>query len=141
MFSTYEAFRLPLQLDRQSTTWSAVELTVRTPHFLLTTVTDDDDLPRTFLLNGTGELLAFAKEPAWQIADLNVLQPPRWSGCSEWALVPMREVLLQEAPPDGSIPSAVARAVNGTLFGGFPVEPLKGDQGPLSPLAAVGAKK
>lgn len=136
MFITYETFRHPLKFDRQSTMWSAVELALNSPLFLATV--KDDGETRTFMLNGTAELLAFVRqEPALPITDLQVLQPPRWSEGGGWALVAMREVLLQEAPPDGSLPSAVARAVSGKLYGGFPVAPLEGDPGPLSPLASL----
>jgi hypothetical protein len=140
MFITYEAFRHPVSFDPQSTMWSAVELGLPTPLFLVTTMAKDDDPPRIFMLRGTGELLEFAKQkPAGRISELHLLQPPRWSECREWALVAMREVLLQQVPPDGSIPSAVVRAANGALYGGFPLALIEGDPGPLSPLASLPA--
>lgn len=140
MFITYQPFKFPLQFDRESTIWTAVELALHTPVFLVSTTTEDDEATRTFMLDGTNELLEFStREPAGRIAALHVLQPPRSSARKKWALVTMREILLQKAPPDGSRPSAVVRSVNGALYGGFPVAPLKGDPGPLLPLASLPA--
>ncbi|MBA2964679.1 MULTISPECIES: hypothetical protein [Ramlibacter] len=138
MFVTHEALKHPVQLDRESTAWRGIELALHHPMFLVTCFSSDDDASRTFLLHGTIELNEFAnKTPAGKITDLHLLQPPWWSGSSGWAIKRMSEILLQEAPPDGSIPSAVTRGEDGALYGGFPIAQIKGNPGPLSMLAAL----
>ena len=139
MFSTYEMFKLPVQIDPASTTWSAVELAVGTPFFVVSTVDQRDHGTRHFLLHGSDELLAFAKStPLGPLCSLHVMLPPAWSPTGDWSSLPMCEVLLQEQPPDGSVPSAVAVSKDGTLYGGFPVRALDGEPGPLVQLTTVG---
>jgi len=137
MFITFDAFKPQIQLSRKATSWLAVELSLGHPLFLLSGI-DDNGFERVFLLDGPKELLAFAtQQPIGPIRGLQLLQPPRWSKEGKWSLLPMREVLLQKAPPDGSMSSAVARGVNGALYGGFPIGTLEGDPGPLQRLTTL----
>lgn len=137
MFSTYEAFKHPLQMERNSTVWSAVELTLISPLFLVSSVREEDASTRVFLLHGTQELLAFATQlPSGRLVGLQLLQPPRSSERKAWTVVTMREILFQRQPPDGSIATAAAVSQEGILYGGFPINVLEGDPGPLVPLAS-----
>lgn len=132
MFITHAPFKHPLQLDRQSTTWYAVELALHMPLFLVTSHGKDEDANRIFMLHGMNELMSFAEQqPAGKITALHLLQPPPWSESGDWVVKEMREILLQQAPPDGSRISAVAKAADGSHYGGFPVERMEGDLGPL----------
>lgn len=140
MFSTHNAFRFPLQTDPDWPVWSAVELALTTPLFIATIKCEGSAPRRTFLLHGTRELLALTSAKfACSIASLVLLQPPAWSQHQVWSCVKMEMILLQEAPPDGAAPSAVARGEDGTLYGGFPVQSLIGDPGPLTCLSALEA--
>jgi len=131
MFTSFDAFKHRLQLNPGATTWLAVELTLGHPSFIVTAL-DMDGIERVFFLNGTEELLFFAtEEPIESIVDLHLLQPPHWAKNGMWSLVQMQEVLLQETPPDNSKASAVARSLDGVLYGGFPIGVLAGDPGPL----------
>jgi hypothetical protein len=137
MFTTFDAFKQRIQLSRQVTNWLAVELTLGHPLFLLSGI-DAEGFERVFFLDGTSELLAFAtQQPIGPIVGLQLLQPPKWSKEGKWSLVPMLEVLLQECPPDGSMSGAVARGIDGALYGGFPLGQLRGNPGPLRRLAAL----
>lgn len=139
MFSTYEALKYPLQMDSRSTVWSGVELTPISSVFAVSTLGSDDDSTSIFLLHGTDDLLAFAKQrAAGRLVGLHLLQPPRRSG-DDWKVVAMREVVFQREPTDGSLPSAAAVSLEGILYGGFPINVLEGDPGPLDHLASVGA--
>lgn len=137
MFTTYDAFKPRIQVNERATNWLAVELSLGHPLFLITGI-DADGLERVFLLDGPKELHAFATQKLiGPILGLQLLQPPRWSKDGKWSIVPMQEVLLREAPLDGSMSSTVARAVNGELYGGFPIRALNGDPGPLQRLAML----
>jgi hypothetical protein len=140
MFSTYDTFKLPVQIDAESTTWTAVELTVGTPFFALSTHDQRGPVTRHFLLHGSQELLAFARAtPLGELRSLHLIFPPSWSPSGHWSSLSMCKVLLQEDPPDGSIPSAVAVTEEGTMYGGYPVRALEGDPGPLMQLALIGS--
>jgi hypothetical protein len=137
MFTTINRFRHQFQFTRGEKAWTAVELTFGHPLFILGGI-DSIGFKRRWFLGRTEELLLFTTERTiGQLVELQLLQPPHWAKDGVWSLIPIEEVLFQEAPPDGSRPSAVVRGIDGVLYGGFPIARLKFDTGPLRPLATV----
>jgi hypothetical protein len=64
MFTTYPQFRFPIQIDKDSTTWRAIEINLRRP-FVLATVRahsdGDEEILLDFIISGDDELLFFSE--------------------------------------------------------------------------------
>jgi len=133
MFITQASFQNPVQFDRRSISWRAVELLAGHPFFLVKFSSADQH--RSLLLRGSDELLALhSQAELGRLTEVSLVQPTGWSAGGAPQMVPMVEMLLQAEPPDGSIPSALVRDQDGVLYGGHPVRRLSGHPGPTSVL-------
>lgn len=136
MFTTYPAFKNPVQFDRLSTNWRAVEL--MTGHPFLLVQTSDDGFHRHLLLHGMDDLLSVHRQFLLGVLnEVSLLQPPSWSASGGWNVIRMSELLFQVEPPDGSVPTAVVRDGDGHLYGGHPIKRLTGETGPIDFLLRV----
>ena len=131
MFTTNESFKSPVQFDRRSTDWRAVELAIGHP-FLMVRLSDEG-IHRYVLLHGMDDLLALHQQcNVGKLTAISLLQPPGWSSTGSFESIGMAEMLYQAAPPDESSPSALVRDAKGELYGGHPVKKLTGPVGPTS---------
>jgi len=136
MFTTHLPFKHPIQWADGTQQWNAVELTLATPWYVATVVDHDEDISRTFLLTGSNELTAIASSgPLGRLASLRLVLTPNWSTDGDWHFVAIKRVDLQLRPSDGAASEAIVQAVDGTRYGGFPIQPLTGEVGNLVPLA------
>ncbi len=125
MFATYEPFKFPLQFGDDSTIWRGVEIMLNTP-WLLATLEDDEDVPRTFLLKGPDDLLQVVqKSDLGKLTGVRLVLPPEVSPTSDWAFVSVCRVERELRSIDGAIPSAVLTSVDGRRYGGFPIAPTE----------------
>lgn len=142
MFATYEPFKFPLQLDNSSTIWRGVEVMLYTP-WLLATLEDDEEVPRTFLLKGTDDLLQVVEASALgRLTGLRLVLPPNLSPTSDWTFVPVCRVERELRSVDGAILSAVLTSRDGRRYSGFPIAPTERDDSDLAvlvdlPMAAM----
>lgn len=135
MFTTHPAFKHRYQFGGETIVWRAVELGLSTPWYLATVVEPDEDAERTFLLQGCDEALTFASRAnKWNLVSMRLVLSPNWSGHGDWKMIKIRRLDLQLSPPDGSTPSAVVTGIDGVVYGGFPIQPISGDPGPLETL-------
>jgi hypothetical protein len=133
MFTTNESFKSPVQFDRRSTDWRAVELTIGHP-FLMVRLSDEG-MHRYVLLHGMDDLLALHQQSnVGGLTAIGLLEPPGWSSTGAFESTKMVEVLYQSSPPDGSSPSALIRDAQGALYGGHPIKKLASSPGPISSL-------
>ena len=138
MFTTHPPFKHPVQWGDGTQQWNAVELTLSTPWYVATMVDEEEDLTRTFLLTGSDELTAFAtSDSLGRLSSLRLVLPPNWSVDGDWHFVVIKRVDLQLRPADGAGSEAIVQAINGTRYGGFPIQPLTGRLGALVPLAEL----
>ena len=132
MFTTHASFRRPLQLDETSTTWQVVELELGTPWFVATTLDSDEDLERTFLLSGCDDVLLFSERaPLGKLIGLTMVLPSHHSPSNTWSFVPICRIERATRRADGAAGSAVLTDPDGVKYGGFPVEPIEAQSGPL----------
>ena len=143
MFVTHEPFKFPIQFAGGSTTWHLVELMVTTPWLLLTFEDQEEDVARTFFLNGTDTLLQLLVNPTLgRTTGVQLVLPPRWSPTLDWSLVRVRRIKRELRSIDGAIPSAVLTTADGQRYGGYPIERTVRDDSDLAlvvelPLAAA----
>ena len=138
MFATHPIFMIPVTFGDGVVVWRAVELDTHTP-WLIATVQDPDEPPeRTFLLSGCDELLDFANSVQFgSITALHLVQPPIWSKSRDWGFVRIRRIERFNGPNENLI-TAVLTASDGVRYGGYPIEQLVIDVGPLEFLAEIG---
>lgn len=136
MFTTHSAFRRPLQLDETFTTWRFVELLLGTPWFVATTLDSAEHLRRTFLLSSCDDVLQFSeREPFGKLIGLKLVLPPHHSPSNDWSFVPIRRIERTSSRADVATGSAVLTDVVGVKYGGFPIEPIEAQCGPLTHVA------
>lgn len=136
MFATHATFKHSLQLDPDSITWRAVELVMSTPWYVATLLDKKEECTRTFLLTGSTELKAVAaSEKLGTLQSVHLVLTAPWSPDGNWRVIRVRRIDLQLHPSDGSDAEAITEAVDGTRYGGFPIQPLLGEVGPLRPIA------
>lgn len=134
MFATYEPFKYQLQLGDGSTIWRGVEVTLNIP-WLLATFIDDEEVPRTFLLKGTDDLLGVVQQSGLgKLTGVRLVLPPTASSTSDWSFVPVCRVERELENGDGAMPSAILRARGGQRYGGFPIHPTHRDEAGLHTL-------
>lgn len=121
MFATYEPFKFPIQLGDDSTIWLGVEIMLNTP-WILATLEDDEEVPRTFLLKGPDDLLHVVQSSdLGTLTAVRLILPPNASPTSDWAFVPVCRVERELRSIDGAIPSSVLTCAEGRRYGGFPI--------------------
>ena len=138
MFATHPRFMIPVPFGDGIFVWKAVELDIHTP-WLFATVMDPDEPPeRTFLLSGSNELLDFVSSVQFGgFSALHLVQPPIWSKSRDWGFVRIRRIERFHGPSDNLI-TAVMTAYDGVRYGGYPIEPLVSELGPLDLVAEIG---
>jgi len=138
MFATHPHFMIPVPFGDGIFVWRAVELDIHTP-WLFATVLDPDEPPaRTFLLSGSDELLVFASNVQFgKITAVHLVQPPIWSKSRDWGVVRIRRIERFHGPSENLI-SAVMTAYDGVRYGGYPIEPMVTEVGPLEFIAEMG---
>jgi len=138
MFTTHHPFKLPIQFDKESTIWRAVELELSTPWFVATVLDGEEGISRTFLLTGSPELHTMLNGHQFgTLQSLQLVMTPNWSSDHRWHFIPIRRIELRLRPADGASPDAVVQAEDGVRYGGFPIERLTGDIGPVETLAEL----
>ncbi len=138
MFTTHEPFRFPIQFDDGSTIWRCVELGLNSP-WLIVTVDSEDEIPRTFLLHGTDDLLQVAQaESLGKLRGVRLVLPPHASPTCDWTFVPVCKVERELRSVDGAAPSAVVTSRDGRRYGGFPIGPTERRDEDLAVLVNLG---
>ncbi len=135
MFATYEAFKFPLQFGDGSTIWRGVEIMLNNP-WLIATLEDDDEVPRTFLLKGLDDLLhVMESSELGKLTGVRLVLPPYVSPTSDWSFVHVCRVERELRSSDGAMPSAVLKSNDGRRYGGFPIHQTHRDEADLIALA------
>jgi hypothetical protein len=138
MFATYEPFKFPLQFDNESTIWRGIEIMLNTPWLLAAAFDDVEGVPRTFLLQGTFDLLQFLESPViGRLTGVRLVLPPDLSPTCDWTFVPIWRIERELRSSDGAIPSVVLTARDGRRYGGFPIAPTQRDDADLAPLVEL----
>jgi hypothetical protein len=122
-----------MQLDPAATTWRGVELELKVPWLIVCVADKEEPIERTFFLSGVDDLLSFADgEPMGKLVGLSLVQPPGCSPTHNWRIVPLRKV---ERASNGV--GGVVTDYGDVRYGGFPISPLEGESGFLSPLVVL----
>lgn|SRR5450830_51583 len=124
MFVTHSPFKFPVQLDKTSTVWGAVELADGAPWYLATVIEPVDQCERVFLLSRESDLMQFAaQQPLGKLVALHLMQSPRWSPTEDWNLIPIKGIHRMREPETNYL-AVVVTSPDGALYSGFPVERL-----------------
>lgn len=120
MFTTYEVFKHPVQLDPDSTLWATVEMVLGTPWFIATFHDPAEAVTRTLLFASDDLLLHATKRRTFgQLAALNVVMPPRWSVSGSWTLATVAKIDVEASKRT----HAYVTTNDGATYAGFPLEP------------------
>ncbi len=132
MFATYEWFKLPFRLDSDISIWRGVEVMLNASWLLVTAEHDGEDLPRTFLLTGTTDLLKFVENADMgRLTGVRIVSPPRLSPTSDWAFLSVCRVERELRSVDGAALSAVLTGQDGQRYGGVLIQPIERDDSEL----------
>ena len=72
-----------------------------------------------------------------KLESVQLVMTPLWSHDGCWRFIPIKRIDMQLHPADGADAEAIVQAVDGTRYGGFPIQALAGDVGELLPLAEL----
>lgn len=135
MFITHKAFKLPIQFGGEETYWRNVELTLRTPLYLVTTEDPKEPVSRDFLLGSESDLTNFImNRPAGRSIGMSLVLPPGASGADAWQMIPIRRVERQQRD-DGGRAEVILTAKDGRRYGGSAEAQADELEGPLVPMA------
>jgi len=137
MFSTYPQFRFPIQIDKDSTTWRAIEINLRRP-FVLATIrasrAGEEDVLLDFIVSGDDDLLYFSENcPLGIMESAQLMLPPVEPEDKDWQFVRVARIDCTKAEHP-SLRRAVVTAVNGTRYTSMRAEPADRSFGALEPL-------
>ena len=132
MFATHEPFKLPFQLDEDSTIWRGIEVMMNAPWLLVTIEDEVEEVTRTFLLTGMNDLLGFVENSTMgRLTGVKAVIPPRLSPTRDWAFLSICRIERELRSVDGALPSAVLTATDGRRYGGFLIQPIERDDSDL----------
>ena len=133
MFLTFEAFKMPLEVDPARQAWSLVELMAVSPVLLVTHRKPGRDFDTALLMSGDQELLGVMRGvPRGSVTAVHVLFPPRWSSSSGWEVLPVRKIEAKARTHDMPLETAVLTLSDGAKYTGFPLSLARADSTELT---------
>ena len=133
MFSTNEIFKHPWSFDEHSADWSAVELSLKLPWFLIDCAYREEKLLRTFFFSSLRDVASFIETRLTGIEGvaLNLVLPPIMSSTRNWLFVPIQRI-CRECPKDNCTRfQLILVGKDGVHYCESPFDPIKKDAGPM----------
>lgn len=126
MFMSCPEFRHPIQFDKDSTVWRAVELHLSTPWLIAEC--NQEDIIRQVLCDGPAEIQRFIEHaPMGDLVGLILVLPPSQSETGEWQLHRVHAIERDPAWQPGELFSLILVAANGDRYAGPPLHRLSAD--------------
>ena len=123
MFVTYPYFKLPFQLDAESTNWHSVELFLRHSWFMASIEfrLEGEEGIRTFLISSPSDLIEIARNGAGgHLVGVWLVIAPSTEGDRQWRMICIKRVGQLEGR--GDQPSElVLTDEDGRFYAGFPL--------------------
>ena len=136
MFSTNEIFKYPWSFDEHSAEWSAVELSLNLPWFLIECAYKEEKLFRTFFFSSLKDVAAFIETRLTDIEGvaLNLALPPVMSSTQNWLFVPIQRICREYPKADCTKSQLILTGKDGVHYCESPFDPVKKDVGPMETL-------
>lgn len=136
MFSTNEIFKYPCSFDEHSAEWSAVELSLNLPWFLIECACKEEKLLRTFFFSSLRDVVAFIDTRLTGIEGvaLNLVVPPVMSSSRNWLFVPIQRICRENRKDDCTKFQLILTGKDGVHYCESPFDLVKKDVGPTETL-------
>lgn len=136
MFSTNEIFKHPWSFDEHSAQWSAVELSLNLPWFLIECAYSEEKLFRTFFFSSLRDVATFVETQSTGMkgAALNLVLPPAMSRTGNWLFVPIQRISRGYPKDDCTKFQLMLTGKDGVHYSESPFDLIKKDVGPTETL-------
>lgn len=126
MFTTHPNFKFPIQYDKNTPNWTAVELALNTPWLIAEL--EQEGCERFVFCDGPAQVSLFIdKAPLGRLNGLLLVLTPNWSETGEWQVTRIARVERDSRSRQAAPYSLVFLTVDGARYSGSPLEPFEGD--------------